>query len=381
MQWMVPVQRLGEEQVAVLDGCLKHTGNSHITGHAGTGKTVILIHALREYLTRNPDDSVCVVLYTHSLIELVRTGIPDFLGSIPVMTYYQFMRQPRHYDMILVDEVQDLKYEALSSVARYSNRCIVAGDKNQSIYGDCVSADDIRSLIEPRVSNLEILYRMPQTIRDIAQTILPDAGLETARINKGENVEVTLANAESSQDEIKWVWKQAKRYAVPGQPSAILLPHHADIISFISHVCRITDADLPSFEVDQYGRNPDYNIVNRHLSANDISLMYLGNQYGSLDDSDGRPLTYVLTYHSAKGLDFKTVFLPHLTPSASFGHGDSARDRRVFFVGATRSRRELFLTYSGGHAHSYINAMPQDLLHKVQCRLTEAEAEENDFTF
>ncbi len=364
-----------------MDSCLKNPGNSFITGHAGTGKTVILIHALREYLSKNPDDSVCVVLYTHSLIELVRTGIPDYLGSIPVMTYHQFLRRPGHYDLILVDEVQDLEYQALSAIAQYSKKCIIAGDKNQSIYKERVSPEDITNLVAPTTHRLEILYRMPQRVRDIALTILPGAELETGRIHRGRNVEVSLANATDKTIEASWVWKQAKRYAVQGEPSAILFPHHDDIKQFIRSVCAQEGIEAPGFALDQYGRNPDYDLVNSHLSSFDIPLMYLGNQYGSLEASDDSPMVYLLTYYSAKGLDFNTIFLPYLSSSQTFAHGDPAMDRRVFFVGVTRSRSQLFLSYAGNQPHTYVSGMPQNLLHRVDCSFQEAEGSQNDFVF
>jgi len=381
MQWMVPAERLGEEQVAILDSCLKHTGNNFVTGHAGTGKTVILIHALREYLSRNPSASVCIVLYTHSLIELVKTGIPEYLGNIPVMTYYQFLRKPSHYDLILVDEVQDLKYEALSAIIQYSKKCIIAGDNNQSIYEGCVSPNEITKLVEPAVHRLEILYRMPQRIRDIALTILPDAGLETGRIHRGKNVEVSLAKAGDEATEANWVWKQAKKYAVQGEPSAILFSHHNEVKQFIKSVCAVEGIEIPSFTLDRYRKNPDYNLVNEHLALYDIPLMYLGNQYGSLDTSDNEPMVYILTYYSAKGLDFNTIFLPFLSLHQTFAHGDSAMDRRVFFVGVTRSRSQLFLSYSGSQPHPYVMAMPQNLLHKVECSFKEVRSSQNDFVF
>jgi len=378
---MVPIQRLGEEQVNVLDTCLKISGNSFITGHAGTGKTVILIHALREYMSKHQGDSVCVVLYTYSLIELVRTGIPDYLGNIPVMTYHQFMKRPAHYDLILVDEVQDLEYEALSAVAQYSKRCIIAGDKNQSIYDERITSEDINKLIEPNTQRLEILYRMPQRIRDIALTVLPNAGLETGRIHRGKNVEVSLAKGSDKKSEISWVWTQAKKFAIQGEPSAILIPHHDGITKFISTVCSINGSDSPEFTKDRWGKNPNYDLVNEHLAIHDIPLMYLGNRYGSLDASDDKPLVYVMTYHSAKGLDFNSIFLPHLTPGTSFSRRDAAMDRRVFFVGVTRSRSQLFLSYSGDQAHPYVNGMPQNLLHRVDCTLKEAQTSQNDFVF
>jgi superfamily I DNA/RNA helicase len=112
-------------------------------------------------------------------------------------------------------------------------------------------------------------------------------------------------------------------------------------------------------------------------------MQYLGNKYGRLGDSDKRSLTYVMTYHSAKGLDFKTVFLPYLDSDQIFWHKSADVDRRLFFVAATRSRRNLFLSYSSQKPHPYVQGMPQNLLHMETCELkrNESTKDEEDFFF
>ena len=368
MQWMVPKIKLDGDQEYILNACLKSKGNSYIRGHAGTGKTVLLIHALSEYLLRNRNASVCIVLYTHSLIDLVRTGIPDHLGQIPVMTYFEFMKNPRRYNLILVDEVQDLELEPLKEVTQYSDRCIVAGDKNQSIYQDRVSTKDIKKVMDPEIHTLGVLYRLTQTIRDIVITILPNAGIETARIDrKTADVQVSLAKADSKKEQIEWVWNQSNKYSEQGDPAVILLPHHDMIADFIRCVCTIEGVDEPNFQLNRWQSKWDYYPVNRHLMQNNLNFMYLGSKYGSLKSSDDAPYVYIMTYYGAKGLDFKNVFLPSLEPDTSFGR-NSEMDKRVFFVGMTRSRLNLFLTHKSKNPHKYVQNMPQKLLHKIKCK-------------
>ena len=62
------------------------------------------------------------------------------------------------------------------------------------------------------------------------------------------------------------------------------------------------------------------------------------------------------TYHAAKGLEFDTVFLPYLSderwphpPDVQLlGNQEaSARNSRLLYVGVTRARSTLVLTYSG----------------------------------
>jgi DNA helicase-2/ATP-dependent DNA helicase PcrA len=71
-------------------------------------------------------------------------------------------------------------------------------------------------------------------------------------------------------------------------------------------------------------------------------------RFGS--ESDGRGLN-LLTYHRAKGLEFDAVFLPKLEDGEMpFKRSKSdeavAEERRLLYVGITRARRHLCVTFS-----------------------------------
>jgi DNA helicase II / ATP-dependent DNA helicase PcrA len=65
----------------------------------------------------------------------------------------------------------------------------------------------------------------------------------------------------------------------------------------------------------------------------------------------------LLTYHRAKGLEFDAVFLPRLIDGelpfrSGRAKADPEEERRLLYVGITRARRYLFLTWpAGGRAH------------------------------
>lgn len=357
----------GEEQRHVLDCCLRlNSGRLWIQGFAGSGKTVLLVHAIREALTTNPNLSACVVVYTNALKDLISTGLPDHLRQVPVMTYHRFMNNPRHYDLIVVDEVQDLEHEVLESLLKYATRLIVAGDGDQSIYRERVSPDEIEQILSPEKHKLQILYRLTQTLKQVVKTILPHSNIEAARVDRMvANVDIRLAHATDLASEITWVWREASRYSKQGDPAAILLPDRELIRRFIDGVCKAEGKVPPAYEKSANGKI-DYNLVNAHLRANGISLRYLGSNYGRLTESDERPIVYLMTYHSAKGLDYDTVFLPHLNSSMEFWRNDEGLARRLFFVATTRSRRNLFMSYHAPEPHQYIKAMPQDLLKPME---------------
>ncbi len=74
--------------------------------------------------------------------------------------------------------------------------------------------------------------------------------------------------------------------------------------------------------------------------------------YADTDDYDGSARVHLMTLHNAKGLEFDTVFLAGLEEGL-LPHSLSAdsedgmeEERRLCYVGVTRARRRLFLSYS-----------------------------------
>jgi superfamily I DNA/RNA helicase len=73
-----------------------------------------------------------------------------------------------------------------------------------------------------------------------------------------------------------------------------------------------------------------------------------------------------MTYHSSKGLDFETVFLPGMDSGLSiFKKSNENLERTLFYVASTRSRRNLFISYSGDRPHPFVAAMPKNLIHNI----------------
>ncbi len=98
----------------------------------------------------------------------------------------------------------------------------------------------------------------------------------------------------------------------------------------------------------------------------------------SISDDEG--VVTLMTLHNAKGLEYDMVFLigmedgvfPH---SRSIEAGDIEEERRLFYVGVTRARRELYLTHArtramyGGREWN----VPSRFLGEVPSELTDAE--------
>jgi superfamily I DNA/RNA helicase len=80
-------------------------------------------------------------------------------------------------------------------------------------------------------------------------------------------------------------------------------------------------------------------------------MQYVGNGKGSFAGVLKNKDTILMTYHSAKGLDFDNVFIPFLTKNLQISQ---TKPLVLFMVAMTRSKKNLYLTYSND-LHSYVD--------------------------
>ncbi len=390
MTWLTPIGRLFEDQRQVLKQCSDFIEQPKwIEGFAGSGKTVLLVHAIQNYLQKNPGNKVCIVVFTHALIDLVRSGISEeFSAKIPVMTYLSFVNNDKNqYDLVVVDEVQDVPETILTAIRKKTKNLLVGGDDAQSIYKTGSRAEKIESILHPQRLKLTMTHRLTKKIIKLVKNILPDSNMVANVSGQREEVQVTLAHANSSELELNWVWRESKRSTEIGRPSVVVFPNHDKIKYFMRFVAQKEGWTVPVFNND-LSKDRVYSAANKNLMklSSGVCLQYLGNSYGSLEDSNIRPVVYVMTYHSIKGLDFRTVFLPFLNSDTTFWREEDTSgerwdiDRRLFFVGVTRSFRDLFMSYHGDKPHLYVQEMPQDELHKIEIDKG-FENDDEDFIF
>ncbi len=87
------------------------------------------------------------------------------------------------------------------------------------------------------------------------------------------------------------------------------------------------------------------------------------------DEEDNLKAVRIMTIHKAKGLEFEAVFMPRLEngilphSSAFDDILDMEEERRLFYVGITRAKRYLFLSYTdAGKLSDFIKDINKDLL-------------------
>lgn len=361
--WTVPPPKLDTEQKEFLE---KHlfSGNKYwISGFPGSGKSTLLSHAIRLIKADKPNVSILVVVFTRSLIEMFQAAFKEMgLGPIEIKTMFEFMKSSRRYDYILCDEVQDLTPRIIRELSIRSSILIVAGDENQSIFEidprynePTVNPNQITSLIAGEQYQLTIVHRLSPAIQRAIQKLIP-ALSNLARLSNmaDHTTQIRLCQAISPDQEIEYIWRESMKAPKVGKTSAILFPNHQAVVNFVQDVIRLENKQQWEQSTNEYGI-VDFGDMNNHLKNQDIKLQYVGNRYGSFNITN---CVYIMTYYSAKGLDFDNVFLPGIN-NRLYITSSSELSKRIFMVAMTRSRNMLYVCYHG-IPHPYTNCFSSD---------------------
>jgi len=367
MRWWVSANRLSLTQRAILDGMTDKLDESHwVKGFAGTGKTVVLAHLIERIISLNSALSnanrYCFITFTHALVDLVRSGLygDHVLQNLEIMTHTRFLGLGRRYSHVFLDEVQDISVADLERISNLADNLYVAGDPDQRIYQNRASDEDISGILAPHEHHLVEIFRLTEPLRRVALSILPGATIVNGlRASSSAASSIRCVGAVDEATEVEWVYREALKRARAGDPSVILFPMHKNVERFASVLAEILEVESPASISFVRGR-PDYEPFNDHWENLDIPFRYQGNSFGSLPESDTSPIIYAMTFHSSKGLDFKNVFIPGMNRAANIVSTSVLKelpdhDRRLLFVAATRAREGLFFTFSGEHAHRFID--------------------------
>ena len=367
MGWIVPENKLDDQQRNFIENVDFNQKNVWIKGFPGSGKSVLLAYTMKKIKKERPNAKVVVVVFTKSLIKMFQAAFAEMGVAANIITFYAFMDDSEHYDYILSDEVQDMTARVLQDMNSRADHVIVAGDENQSIYDSdpqyhepTVSTSQIRSLLHANDYELGIIHRLSSSIISAVQRFLPNMNVFSAKRDLSkQSTQIRLCTASSKIEEAKYIFKEAKKAINVGQTVAILIPTHDCVIDIIQNILKSEGKPEWRVATNSYGK-VDYKSMNEFLSRNGIAIQYVGNGYGSFSE-DSRKIT-LMTYHSSKGLDFDNVFLPGLD-STLFISRNETLGKILFMVAMTRSRNNLYLTYNGSYQHPYVRNFSGDCSH------------------
>lgn len=187
--------------------------------------------------------------------------------------------------------------------------------------------------------------------------------------------QITISELEKSSNLVSGdFFKEVLQCDLPSRSASILESMHNELERFQNNSSsNHTESIRESFGL--FNLSPD--------SANAKHLFELSGAFGSLaalasylkENSkatiydDRAEAVSLMTLHGAKGLEFPVVFItgcedgiiPHMTNSA-----DIEEERRLFYVGMTRAKKQLYLSYTEGRKTSrFINEIPAKLISEI----------------
>lgn len=394
MTWFRVASDLSQLQLKLVDQAVDRiratpSGATYwVQGGAGSGKTIALAHIARRLQAEQPDLRIVFLTYTHALVGMISQAVEGSGVRAEVSTHLSFLHlkgKGGHADVILLDELQDVKRVDLEALRRRCTHLVVAGDCEQRIYEARNTEAAIDEVIRFEKGRLLELFRITKFIVRAVKTVLPSTRLAESDVRKLRDVTAAVKRFESPRREARWTYDEALALARPKYPAVILLPNHRAILNFCQELAKDMEIATtgPRIEV-QNGKITDYRKLNAHFEFHHVPVRYFGNGIGNLSEADGRPMIFIMTYHSSKGLDFDVVHMPWLVSTLQIVHPRAMSeapdlDRTLFFVAMTRSRERLIMSYSGDQAHPFVEALPRDAV--AFSDYQEPSADEEDILF
>ena len=373
MKWMVSINDLDAVQARAIENIIDNQDQNHwVKGFAGSGKTIVLTHVLERLANARPPIRVCFATFTHALKDLVESGLSDNAKrKIDISTFNGLAKLRNDYDLLVADEMQDIPSRVLPTLTKKSEVLVIAADLDQSIYRSACSVSELNAVVNPaKEHQLREIHRINENVFEIATSVYTQAKIVSQTTVRKDGERTRIHRGKSMRDEFITMYEEAVRVSSKESPSAVLLPSKSLLDKFIATISAansytgippsVKDNERPEFGEQA---NP-FKDINAYLRKNTSPLQVFGGGSGSLYDSDTKKMVYLMTYHSAKGLDFANVFLPHLTEEVSLepmkGSSDD-QERRIFFVATTRARERLYLSFHDD-PHRFIEEIPDHLL-------------------
>ena len=343
MAILIPYQQLSEEQKAVIRRVSRTDGNLYVEGPAGSGKTLISLYALKDFV-ENESGNLLFLMYNHSLYGYLKTALNelDIINgariatkdkffwdlaktkgfSPPLDLYYQDKYNmimnvllsedlEKQYDIIVVDEVQDISGNEFEIIKKLGNKIITLGDFNQGIYKTDMSRTKMMTLGD--FENLSTVFRYHIEIAKLANNFterdLP------SMVRKGNGVKPKIIDVTEEQ----------------------LFPEIAEILRNL--VLRRKRVGVISPDKDKLKE------LQAYLKNNKVESIYYEENKDFREHDFSTTVPLLLSSFSAKGLEFENVIV--------FGF-DKYNSRiiklivenllkEIIFVSITRCNSDLFI--------------------------------------
>lgn len=320
-----------------------------VSGCAGSGKSFLAIK-LAKRLELEKEGSRQIVVYTKALEHFIEEGAKT-LDINCDLTHYEHwkwklvevwddegnrrlekvMNCP-HADYFLVDEIQDFSKDQVWEFMQCADKqFLFFGDTAQTLYKNInpLPVSEIKNNIVPqgrpyKEYSLYYNYRLPLHIAEAAQYV--GENLEPFEHGKYKSLEITYPRIVQFKDKDSQI-AEISSFCKANKTSdiAILVPFKLDVINIYNQL-----------------KSMDVNCEIKYDQPENSNGNF-PNSVDTLDMSTFNPK--IMTYHSAKGLQFENVFIPWISERDS--NVLISTYRTALYVAMTRTYRNLFIMHTG----------------------------------
>ena len=290
-----------------------------VAGCAGSGKSVIAMHKA-EHLHKEGKD-VILIAYTKSLSRFMRSGIADSSFKFFHHHYWKHKLKMPKADYIIVDEIQDFTKEEIQEFMDAARmHYIFFGDTAQSIYRQygkqTMTIAQIAQMTGLNILQLFVNYRLPRPVAKITQNYV-GVDVQEYREKVYQNKEKELPHFVRFTSEQKQIEALLKLVSDNERRNiGILLPNNPEVI--------------------RMGQEFSNNNVDCEFKYNKGD-----NDFDYVDNLNfNTTLPKIMTYHSAKGLQFDMVILP------MYNGANDDESKKALYVAMTRTMHTLYVLYS-----------------------------------
>lgn len=308
-----------------------------IKGCAGSGKTVLALDRVDNIRIQtiaedeNSKPSFTFVVYTKALKDFIRSGaLQKGINIDQIIHFDKWNRNP--VDYLVIDEAQDFGKAQIDIFENSKRKSIMFyGDTQQQVYREkdgsrTLSIEQIQDYLNLKDKELNKNYRLPKLIASFASELSDDKDLEN-KCTKTGTEKPKLRKCKSWKDELDFIINEieTRNYT----DVCILLPFNivkrAPTNNFHRNVQTVKDY------FDEKGFRHEFKMRDDDSDSMDFDF-----------DSE---LPKVMTYHSSKGLQFESVFIPFCDIPNHDGWLVKNYSNPLY-VALTRTYRNLYLSYS-----------------------------------
>ena len=330
--WDVTEETMDDDQLDLIE----YTDDKSmlVAGCAGSGKSVIAMHKAEQLHKKGQD--VILIAYTRSLSRFMKNGKADSSFRFFHHHFWKYKLKMPKADYIIVDEIQDFTREEIQEFINATRKhFLFFGDTAQSIYRQygkqTMTIAQIAAMTGLNTLQLFNNYRLPRPVARITQDYVGvDVQEYKEKVYQNKETELPhFIHFDNEQKQIEALLRLVKDNL--GRNIGILLPNNPEVIR-----------------------------ISQEFKDNDVECEFKynkgDNDFDYVDNLDfNTVLPKILTYHSAKGLQFDMVILP------MYNGANDDESRKALYVAMTRTMHSLYVLYSTQSLLQPLDRVPSHL--------------------